>query len=197
MKDLVIATNNQGKAREYEKMFAPMGFTIHTLKDFDPITINEDGATFEENATIKATTVMNTLSIPVIADDSGLMVDALNGEPGIHSARYAGDHDDLANRKKLLKELSNVPDEKRTAHFHTTIVALKPNGNKLVANGRVDGHILYEAKGSNGFGYDPVFYVDVLNCSMAELTPEQKNKISHRGNALRELMNNFDKWWNN
>ncbi|MBB1069711.1 XTP/dITP diphosphatase [Limosilactobacillus sp. RRLNB_1_1] len=196
MKNIVIATNNPGKAQEYEKMFSPLGFVVHTLKDFDPIIINEDGTTFEENATIKATTVMKKLNIPVIADDSGLMVDALNGEPGIHSARYAGDHDDLANRKKLLQELKNIPDEKRTAHFHTTIVALKPNGKKLVANGRVDGHILHEAKGSNGFGYDPIFYVDSLHCSMAELTPEQKNKISHRGNALRALMKNFDEWWN-
>ncbi len=196
MKNIVIATNNPGKAREYEKMFSPLGFTVHTLKDFDPIVINENGTTFEENATIKATTVMKKLNIPVIADDSGLMVDALNGEPGIHSARYAGDHDDLANRKKLLQELKNIPDEKRTAHFHTTIVALKPNGKKLVANGRVDGHILHEAKGSNGFGYDPIFYVDSLHCSMAELAPEQKNKISHRGNALRALMKDFDEWWN-
>lgn len=197
MKKIVIATNNQGKAKEYSKMFEPLGFTIHTLKDFDPIKINENGSSFEENATIKATTVMNVLNIPVIADDSGLVVDALNGEPGIHSARYAGDHDDLANRKKLLKEMINVPDSQRTAHFHTTIVAIKPNGNKLVANGRVDGHILHEPKGSNGFGYDPLFYVDSLKCSMAELTADQKNQISHRGNALRELMKNFDNWWNN
>lgn len=195
MQKLVIATNNEGKAKEYKKMFNPLGLDIVTLRDFLPMQINENGTSFEENATIKATTVMHKLNLPVLADDSGLMVDALNGEPGIHSARYAGDHNDQANRTKLLTELKDIPDDKRTAHFHTTIVALKPNGKKLVANGRVDGHILHTEKGANGFGYDPLFYVDSLNCSMAELTPDQKNKISHRGNALRNLMNNFDKWW--
>ena len=142
MDSLVIATKNQGKAREYREMFAPYNIDIKTLADFStPIKINENGSTFLENATIKAQTVMAKLGVPVMADDSGLVVDALNGAPGVHSARYAGDHDDQANNKKLLRELAGVTTMKRTAHFHTTIVALKPDGAKLVANGRVDGRI--------------------------------------------------------
>ncbi|KRN59399.1 XTP/dITP diphosphatase [Limosilactobacillus secaliphilus] len=195
MQTIIIATKNQGKAREYREMFAPLGFEVKTLSDFRPLTINENGNSFEENATIKVEAVVKNLNLPAIADDSGLVVDALGGRPGIHSARYAGDHDDAANRAKLLRELADVPDDKRTAHFHTTIVGLKPDGKKLVANGRVDGHILHQEVGHNGFGYDPLFYVDQLQCSMAQLTPEQKNAISHRGNALREFMKHFDEWW--
>lgn len=195
MLTLVIATKNSGKAREYQKLLAPYGIEVKTLADYAPIQINENGTSFEENATIKAQSAMRALHLPVLADDSGLVVDALNGAPGIYSARYAGDHDDAANNAKLLRELAGVPDDQRTAHFHTTIVAIKPNGAKLVANGRVDGHILHHLTGNNGFGYDPLFYVDELQTAMAELTPEQKNQVSHRGRALRELMTNFKEWW--
>ncbi|MBB1079854.1 XTP/dITP diphosphatase [Limosilactobacillus sp. STM2_1] len=195
MKTIVIATKNEGKAREYQKMLEPQGIEIKTLADFPGIKIDENGKTFEENATIKAMTVAKKLQLPVMADDSGLVVDALNGAPGIHSARYAGDHDDAANNAKLLQNLINVPDPKRTAHFHTTIVAVKPDGTKLVAEGRVDGHILHRPTGENGFGYDPLFYVDELKKSMAELTADQKNNISHRGKALRSFMRNFNDWW--
>ena len=193
MKTIVIATKNTGKAREYQEMLAPLGIEVKTLADFAPITINENGKTFEENATIKATTAANQLQLPVMADDSGLMVDALGGAPGVHSARYAGDHDDAANNAKLLLALKEVPDEKRTAHFHTTIVGIKPDGTKLVANGRVDGHILHQLTGKNG--YDPLFYVDELGKSMAQLTADQKNQISHRGRALRSFMKQFNDWW--
>ena len=182
MDSLVIATKNQGKAREYREMFAPYNIDIKTLADFStPIKINENGSTF---------------LVPVMADDSGLVVDALNGAPGVHSARYARDHDDQANNKKLLRELAGVPTMKRTAHFHTTIVALKPDGAKLVANGQVDGRILTSPRGKNGFGYDPLFYVEKFDCSMAELTAEQKNSISHRGQALEEFLQHFAEWWN-
>lgn len=195
MTTLVIATKNAGKAREYRKMLAPHNITVKTLADFAPIAINENGTSFEENATIKAQTVMKNLNPPVMADDSGLVVDALDGAPGIHSARYAGDHDDAANNAKLLRALAGIPDDRRTAHFHTTIVALKPNGAKLVANGRVDGRILHERRGDNGFGYDPLFFIDSLGKSMAELTADQKNAISHRGAALRDFMSQFPEWW--
>lgn len=196
MKTIVIATKNAGKAREYRAMLEPQGIDVKTLADFpSPVKINENGTSFEENATIKAATAMKALHLPVMADDSGLVVDALNGAPGIHSARYAGDHDDAANNKKLLHELKGVPDDQRTAHFHTTIVAVKPDGTKLVANGRVDGHILHQPVGYNGFGYDPLFYVDDLKKSMAELTPAEKNQISHRGRALRDFMTHFKEWW--
>lgn len=195
MTTLVIATKNAGKAREYQKMLAPHGIEVKTLADFPPISINENGQSFEENATIKAQTVMEALDLPVMADDSGLVVDALNGEPGIHSARYAGDHDDAANNAKLLAALKDVPDEERTAHFHTTIVALKPDGAKLVANGRVNGQILRERRGENGFGYDPLFYLPSYEKTMAQLTADQKNAVSHRGRALREFMQDFPEWW--
>ena len=122
-------------------------------------------------------------------------MDALNGAPGVHSARYAGDHDDAANNAKLLRELADVAPEKRTAHFHTTIVGMKPDGTKLVANGEVKGHILMELTGTHGFGYDPLFYVDELGTSMGNLTADQKNAISHRGRALRQFMENFNNWW--
>ncbi|MEY8442334.1 XTP/dITP diphosphatase [Lactobacillaceae bacterium 24-114] len=196
MSTLVIATNNRGKATEYEEMLSPYGIKIKTLGDFDvDFEINENGQTFTENASIKAKTVMRKLDLPVMADDSGLVVDVLEGEPGVHSARYAGDHDDDANNKKLLAELKGVPEEKRTAHFHTTIVALKPNGQELVTNGRVDGRILLAPRGKNGFGYDPLFFVDSFGRSMAELTSEEKNSISHRGQALRKFMEHFEEWW--
>ena len=195
MKMLVVATKNAGKAREYRKMFAPFDVEIKTLADFPPITINEDGQTFAENALIKAQTAVAAFNLPVMADDSGLVVDALNGAPGVHSARYAGDHDDAANNAKLLRELANVPGEQRTAHFHTTILALKPDGAKLVTEGRVNGKILQKARGNNGFGYDPLFIPDGYDCSMAELTADQKNQISHRGRALRACMDQFAEWW--
>lgn len=196
MSTIVIATKNAGKALEYRKLLAPHQIAVKTLADFpETISINENGHSFEENATIKAETVMNKLHLPVMADDSGLVVDALNGRPGIHSARYAGDHDDEANNRKLLSELKGVPMERRTAHFHTTIVAILPSGAKLVANGRVDGHILMAPEGNNGFGYDPLFFVDEINKGMAELTADEKNQISHRGRAMRQFMDKFPDWW--
>lgn len=195
MKTIVIATNNAGKAREYGEMLSPLGIDVKTLADFPHFAIDENGQTFQENALIKARTAVKQLGLPVMADDSGLMVDALDGAPGVHSARYAGDHDDQANNRKLLRELAGVDDLYRTAHFHTTIVGLKPNGDQLVAEGRVDGHILRNPQGSNGFGYDPLFYVDELGCAMATLTDEQKNAVSHRGRALRNFMEQFTDWW--
>ncbi|MCI5812821.1 MAG: XTP/dITP diphosphatase [Limosilactobacillus coleohominis] len=195
METIVIATNNAGKAREYGEMLSPLGINVKTLADFPHFAIDENGQTFQENALIKARTAVKQLGLPVMADDSGLMVGALDGAPGVHSARYAGDHDDQANNRKLLRELAGVDDLYRTAHFHTTIVGLKPNGDQLVAEGRVDGHILRNPQGSNGFGYDPLFYVDELGCAMATLTDEQKNAVSHRGRALRNFMEQFTDWW--
>ncbi|WP_040455961.1 XTP/dITP diphosphatase [Limosilactobacillus coleohominis] len=195
MKTIVIATKNLGKAREYAEMLEPVGIQTRTLADFPECPINENGQTFEQNAFIKAQAAVKKLGLPVLADDSGLMVDFLRGAPGVHSARYAGDHDDLANNKKLLRELAGVDDLYRTAHFHTTIVGLKPNGAKLVAHGRVDGHILRNPQGENGFGYDPLFYVDELGCAMATLTDEQKNAVSHRRRALTAFMKDFNDWW--
>ena len=196
MKTLVIATKNQGKAREYAELFEPLGITIKTLADFSAFPIDENGATFEENAMIKAQAAVDHLHLPVLADDSGICVDALDGAPGVHSARYAGDHDFVANNAKLLQQMKNVPDEKRTAHFHITIVCLKPSGAKLVVDGEVRGHILHQLEGENGFGYDPLFYVDELQTSMGFLSDAEKNRISHRARAMKKLKQHFDQWWN-
>ncbi|TBX41386.1 XTP/dITP diphosphatase [Lactiplantibacillus paraplantarum] len=193
---LIIATNNANKAREFSAMLAPYDITIKTLADFQAIPdIKENGITFEENATKKATVVVEATGLPAIADDSGLMVTALHGDPGVFSARYAGDHDDAANNAKLLANLGGVPEAKRTATFHTTLVALKPSGEKLVVNGELAGRILIAPRGNNGFGYDPLFWSSKFQKSLAELTPAQKNQISHRGAALRQLMTKFDEWW--
>jgi len=193
---LIIATNNANKAREFRAMLEPYGVTIKTLADFPDIPeIKENGITFEENATKKVTTVVEATGLPAIADDSGLMVDALHGDPGVYSARYAGDHNDAGNNAKLLANLGGVPEAKRTATFHTTLVALKPSGAKLVVNGELAGRILITPRGENGFGYDPLFWSEEFQKSLAELTPEQKNQISHRGAALRQLMTKFDEWW--
>jgi XTP/dITP diphosphohydrolase len=196
MKQIVVATKNPNKAREYRELFAPWQIEVKTLADFDQsIEIEENGITFEENALIKAQAVVTATQLPVVADDSGLVVDALDGAPGIHSARYAGDHDDGANNDKLLANLVGVSMDQRTAHFHTTLVALKPNGQKLVANGDVNGLILTQRRGENGFGYDPLFFLPKLNSAMAELTDEQKNSVSHRGRAMRQMMTQFESWW--
>lgn len=196
MEQIVIATNNENKAREYRELFAQYQIGIQTLADFDsPVEVNETGTTFEQNALLKAQAVVRMTNLPVIADDSGLVVDALDGAPGVHSARYAGDHDDDANNKKLLANLKAVPEQQRTAHFHTTLVALKPTGERLVVTGEVNGQILTTPVGENGFGYDPLFWVPELGQSLAQLTDAQKNAVSHRGRAMRQLMEQFEDWW--
>ncbi|GAA3609447.1 XTP/dITP diphosphatase [Secundilactobacillus similis DSM 23365 = JCM 2765] len=194
--ELIIATRNAGKAREFREMLAPKGIIIKTLADFPNIgDIAETGTTFEENATIKATAIAQQTSLPVLADDSGLQVAALNGEPGIYSARYAGDHDDAANNQKLLTKLATVPADQRQAVFHSTLVLVKPSGAKLVVDGEVSGEILTAPRGDNGFGYDPLFYIPEAHKTMAEMTDHEKNAISHRGRAAEKMMQQFDSWW--
>lgn len=174
---LVIATKNAGKAAEFRTILKPKGIKLLTLADFGNLPeIEENGQTFLENARIKAETIAKLTNLSVLADDSGLMVDALNGEPGVHSARYAGDHDDVANNAKLLANLAQVPDEERTAKFHTTLVLVSPNGHQLVSEGEVRGKILTAGRGENGFGYDPLFYVPELNRTMAELSATEKKR---------------------
>lgn len=200
MPKILIATKNPGKAREYRKIFEPKGFEVTTLLDLDPDQIpeiDENGNSFTENALIKANALMNVTHTTVLADDSGLCVDALNGAPGIYSARYAGDHDDIANRKKLLKELKGVPENERTAHFHTSIVVVYPDKVPLEVSGEAFGRILDHETGNNGFGYDPLFYSDDLKKSFAEVSVDQKNQVSHRGKAVKKLMAEFDSWWQN
>lgn len=195
-KTLIVATNNHGKAREFRDMFAQKGISIKTLADFPDLgDIDETGTTFEENATLKAMAVAQQTNLPVVADDSGLVVPALNGEPGIYSARYAADHDDAANNQKLLSKMAELPEDQRQAAFHTTLVLVEPNGRKLVTEGDVNGTILSAPRGDNGFGYDPLFFVPELGKTMAEMSEDDKNQISHRGRALRAMLAQFDEWW--
>ena len=188
MKQVVIATKNKGKAKDFEALFAPLGYEVVTMFDVAPdLEIEETGTTFEENAVLKAETLAKQLNTIVIADDSGLAVDALNGEPGVYSARYAGDHDDEANIVKVLEKLQGVPTEKRTARFCCALAIAGPEIETTTLFGTCEGVILEEKRGTNGFGYDPIFFVQALNRAMAELSPEEKGSISHRGNAIRQL----------
>ena len=188
MKQVVIATKNKGKAKDFEALFQPLGFEVVTMFDVAPdMEIEETGTTFEENAVLKAETLAKELKMIVIADDSGLAVDALDGAPGVYSARYAGDHDDEANIVKVLENLAGVPEEKRTARFMCALAIAGPEMDTTTVFGTCEGVILQEKRGTNGFGYDPIFFVPELGRAMAELTPEEKGAISHRGNAIRKL----------
>lgn len=189
MEELIIATKNKGKAKEFAELFEPLGFRVKTLLDYpDAPDIEETGKTFEENALLKAVGISNIFQKIVIADDSGLVIDALDGRPGVYSARYAGtDKDDEANIQKVLFEMKDVPEEKRTAHFHCTLALVVPGKDPVIVEGVCNGLILTEKRGNNGFGYDPIFYLPHLKKTMAEMTSEEKNRISHRGNAIRKL----------
>ncbi|MDZ5504708.1 ribonuclease PH [Enterococcus cecorum] len=195
-KTIMIATGNMGKAKEFEKMFAKAGYQIKTMKDFPELPeVQETGQTFEENARLKAETIANILQCPVLADDSGLTVDALGGMPGIYSARFAGEQkSDASNNAKLMHELTDVADENRTAQFHCTLVFAAPQKESLVVEGIWNGRIARIPRGENGFGYDPLFIVDGLEKTSAELTPEEKNEISHRGQAMKKLDGLWQAW---
>lgn len=189
MREIIIATKNAGKVKDFETLFSPKGFKVKSLLDFPEIEdVEETGVTFPENATLKAEAISSALNKPVIADDSGLAIDALNGEPGVYSARYAGENkDDNANIEKVLQKLNDVPFKKRTARFHCALAIAVPGKRTEIVEGTCEGHILEGKRGENGFGYDPIFFVEKWRCSMAELTKEQKNQISHRANALKRL----------
>jgi len=189
MKEVIIATKNAGKAREFEHIFASRGIVVRTLLDFPEIPeVEETGTTFEENAILKAEAVSQALNKMVIGDDSGLMVDALEGRPGIYSARYAGEpKNDQNNTDKVLSELQGVPEEKRSARFYCALAVAIPGQETRTVSGSCEGRILEERRGTNGFGYDPVFYVPEKGVAMAELSADEKNSISHRANALKKL----------
>ncbi|MFK9091262.1 XTP/dITP diphosphatase [Bacillus salipaludis] len=189
MKEVIIATKNPGKAREFEHIFASRGIEVRTLLDFPEIPeVEETGTTFEENAILKAEAVSRALNKMVIGDDSGLMVDALEGRPGIYSARYAGEpKNDQNNTDKVLSELQGVPEGERTARFYCALAVAVPGQETRTVSGTCEGRILEERRGTNGFGYDPVFYVPEKGVAMAELTADEKNSISHRANALKKL----------
>ena len=181
---LIMATHNQKKLREMERILSPLQITVQTA---DLPEVEETGTTFEENAYIKAKAALDLTGKASIADDSGLMVDALNGEPGVYSARYGGPGaTDEEKVQKLLKNIENVPEEKRTARFVSAICCLFPNGKELMVRGECPGKIAYASAGEGGFGYDPVFVVEGGK-TFAELTAEEKDAVSHRGAALRKL----------
>ena len=189
-KQLVLASANQHKLKEIQAILKDFGFELITMDEagYGDEPIEENGSTFEDNSMIKAQAVLNKLGIMSLADDSGLEVDYLDGAPGVYSARFAGEpKSDAKNNEKLLTLLKGVPDDKRTARFVTVLTLLFENGDSLVARGTVEGVIGYEPKGSNGFGYDPLFYVPKLGKTFAELSEEEKNDNSHRGNALQIL----------
>ncbi|WP_423407579.1 XTP/dITP diphosphatase [Heyndrickxia sp. MSNUG] len=189
MNTVIIATKNIGKAKDFEKLFLPMGMTVKTLLDYPELEdVDETGTTFEENAVLKAETISKVLGVMVIGDDSGLEVDALEGRPGVYSARYAGiEKNDEANIDKVLAELQDVPENERTARFCCALAMAEPGKETVTVFGTCEGHILLERRGSNGFGYDPVFFVESEGKAMAELTSEEKNEISHRAKAINQL----------
>lgn len=184
---IVLASNNAHKLQELRAILTTLGMEVVAQRDMG-ITVepNENGTTFEENSYIKAKTIMDCCGLPTIADDSGLMVDALDGAPGVYSARFGGERckSDRDRLEYFLELMQDVPDERRTARFVSVITLLTPEGKKIVARGECPGTILHEPKGENGFGYDPVFYVAEAGCTFAQLPAEQKNRISHRARAL-------------
>lgn len=189
-KEIVVATKNAGKVKEIAGYFAELPVRVRSLAECgDYPDVIEDGTTFEENAIKKATEYAKATGCFCLADDSGLEVDALNQAPGVYSARYAGEQaTDLENNKKLLKNLQDVPPEKRTARFRCALVLADPNGKVLLTeSGTCEGIILETGRGSDGFGYDPLMFIPRLNKTLAEISMEEKNQISHRGQALRNL----------
>lgn len=190
---LVLATRNEGKVKEFRELVSGVAIEIKSLKDFGPVPeVLEDGKTFEDNAYKKAHFTAKILGYPALADDSGLVVDALGGEPGVYSARYAGEGvTDKENNLKLLTAMEG--NENRKAAFETVLAIAVPGGPALIYEGRCEGEILHEIKGENGFGYDPLFYYPEFKKTFAQMTPEEKNSISHRGKAMAELISEIDK----
>ncbi|WOV88672.1 XTP/dITP diphosphatase [Sporosarcina oncorhynchi] len=195
MKQVLIATNNKGKAKDFEALFNPLGVTVMTLNDLEEtIDVEETGTTFEENAILKAEEVSKLLGVIVIADDSGLEVDALDGAPGVYSARYAGlEKNDDANIDKVLEGLTGVSDEERTARFRCVLAVAGPEMETVTFSGSCEGSILHDRRGTNGFGYDPIFYTPIKERAMAELSAIEKGEISHRGAALAQLKEHLPK----
>ena len=200
---IIFATGNAGKLREIKEILSDTGMEILSMKEAGiHADIVEDGTTFEENAYIKAETIARALAADgaeyggavVLADDSGLEIDYLHKEPGVYSARYMGaDTPYDVKCRNLIERLAGVPDEKRTARFVCAIAAVMPDGETFATHGTIEGKIDHEEKGDNGFGYDPIFYVPEYGCTMAQLTEEQKNRISHRGRALEAMKEELKK----
>lgn len=190
MRQIVLASSNPGKVREIGQLLADVAIEVLPQSQFNIPDAHEDGLSFVENAIIKARHAARHSGLPAIADDSGIEVDALHGAPGIYSARYAGaGRDDAANNRKLLEDLKEVPEARRTARFLCLLVYMRhaEDPTPRIFQGSWEGRILFEPQGANGFGYDPLFFVPTHGCSSAQLPPEIKNQLSHRGQALRQF----------
>jgi XTP/dITP diphosphohydrolase len=190
MKKIILASNNKGKIREFNAMLKGV-YEVVSMSDMNVEEVPEIGLTFVENALIKARNASEQSGLPALADDSGIVVDALNGAPGIYSARFAGNHgDDEANTQKVLRDMSQIPDGHRSARFWCAIVFVEHANDPtpIIIQRGWEGEILREKAGKNGFGYDPIFYVPTHSKASAELSPEIKNTISHRGKALQALL---------
>ena len=196
MKKIIFATGNQNKMREIREIYEDLGYEILSMKEAGiSVDIVEDGKTFEENALIKARAIADQVDAIVLADDSGLEIDYLNKEPGIYSARYMGEDTSYhIKNANLISRLEGVSDEKRTARFVCAIAAVLPNGEVLHSEGTIEGIIGYEEQGENGFGYDPIFYLPQYGCTTAQLEPDVKNELSHRGKALRAIKEQLRKY---
>ena len=195
-KRIIFATGNEGKMREIRMILEDLGVPVLSMKEAGiSADIEENGKSFAENAAIKAKAIMEMTGEIVMADDSGLEIDYLDGAPGIYSARFMGEDTsyDIKN-KALIDKLAGVPDEKRTARFVCAIACALPDGQILESRGTMEGIIGYEIKGENGFGYDPIFYLPECGCTSAEISPEKKNEPSHRGKALRAMKEKLEKY---
>ena len=191
MKKLVIASGNKGKLRELAALLEPLDYEVHTQAEFNVPDVPETGTTFVENAIIKARHAAEITGLPAVADDSGIEVDALDGAPGVYSARFsAPDATDEKNNALLVEKLRDVPEEQRTARYRAVIVYMKhaKDPSPIICEGSWEGRIVLEPRGEGGFGYDPYFFVPTHGCTSAELSAEEKNKLSHRGQALRQLV---------
>ena len=183
---LIIASNNKGKIREYKQILEPMGYEVVSQREAGAdIEVEETGTTFAENSALKAQAIYDMFGCAVLADDSGLEIDALNGEPGVYSARYGGLDTEGERTALVLDKMKDVPEGRRGAHFTCSICFIDPDGEHITAEGKVFGTIGYEPVGTNGFGYDPIFMYE--GKSFAEVSAEVKNDVSHRANALRDL----------
>ena len=192
---IIFATGNENKLREIRQITENMGIEIVSMKDAGYYTeVEETGTTFEENAYLKASAIAKKCNLPTLADDSGLEIDYLNKEPGIYSSRFMGEDTPYSVKNaELLRRMEGVPDEKRTARFVCAICLVRPDGSSETAKETMEGRVAYKSAGKNGFGYDPIFFLPERGCTSAELSPEEKNGISHRGKALRMMRDILEK----
>lgn len=194
LEEIVFASHNEWKIKEIKKLLAPYGIKVKSALDMNLPDVEETGKTFEENSLLKSRTIAKLVNMPCLADDSGLCVDALNGAPGVYSARYAPNRDFDKGMEKLLAEMEKSPNKSRNAHFYCVISLAWPDGQYKVFAGQVDGKIAFHKMGAGGFGYDPLFVPEGFTSSFAQMSQEEKNKISHRGRAvekLKDFLNNL------